>query len=458
MAFSLKDYEIQHEIGHGSFGSVYRARQKSLDRVVAIKRLDPGRTQDRRDIARFRREAQAMAALAHDHIITVHDYAYQGGNYYIVMEYIDGPTLEDASHRELPEIGTIYVLERVLRGLMFAHAEGIVHRDIKPSNVLLGRQGQVKLADFGLASVRQGSSQHSSLGGAVGTICYMAPEAMVTPQEADTRVDIFSFGCMAYEALTGRLPFPGESIGEVSYGILHSEPPPMKLSRHRAELENTIMSCLSKEREQRPELRDVATACVTAMGSSQHQAHEALTMFVRGERRGAQPATVSYEPPVSKKATARAMLLRAAAVAAAVAVIAFTLTGILHIRESRTPRNLPSFPSMHESGTGLPSGRQVPASPGGKPRKDGPAPVVSSEPHIRTGTLRIRGIGPGDSVRVNGTQIPVAENGVRTPLAPGRYDVVISCADGRSYRRKLEIMPYQKLVWDVPPEREHDGP
>jgi predicted Ser/Thr protein kinase len=458
MAFSLKDYEIQEEIGRGSFGSVYRARQKSLDRVVAIKRLDPGRTQDRHDITRFRREAQAMAALAHDHIVTVYDYAYQAGNYYIVMEYVDGPTLEDATRRGMCESAILHVLERVLRGLMFAHREGIVHRDIKPNNVLLGRQGQVKLADFGLAAVRRSSSEHSSIGGAVGTICYMAPEAMVTPQEADKRVDIFSFGCMAYEALSGELPFPGESIGEVSYGILHSQPSPMKLASGRAGLENAIMSCLSKEREQRPEPGEVAGKLIEVMGASQHEAHEALVGFVRGEQRAPRKTAALRGQPAPAPPISRPMLLRAAAVAGAVAVVAFAVSGIRYLNRTPSPQDLPSLPSMHEPTTAVPAGGQVPRPSSGKTRSDGPAPVIDSQPRTRTGTLRIRGaIGPGDSVHVNDMPVEVAENGVRLPLAPGHYEVVISCADGRSYVRKLEIMPYQKLVWEIPRGRKHDG-
>lgn len=453
MAFSLKDYEIIGEIGRGGFGAVYRARQKSLDRIVAIKRLDPGRTQDRGDIARFRREARAMAALAHDNIITVYDYAFQGGNYYIVMEYVDGLTLEEASNRKLRSYPVLFVLERVLRALAFAHAENIIHRDIKPSNVLLGKQGQVKLADFGLASIRRSSSHRTSIGGAVGTICYMAPEAMVAPEETDARVDTFSFGCMAYEALTGRLPFPGDSIGEVSYAILNKDPEPMELPGRLPGVETTIGACLSKDREQRPALREVLEGFVRAVGDRHHTAQEEVVAFVRGRKPILRDSDSQPAPPPAARLSRRAKW-RIVAAGAAVAVAALAVS----IGIATRPRtlNLPSMPLTDQSPS-RPASARSSRPPRGR-RDDGPAPLVSSDPHVKTGTLRIRGVTEEDTVLVNGIPAPANQHGARVPVSPGHCEVDVRLKDGTVHKRTVEIMPYQVHVWNVSEEEKHREP
>ncbi|MFW5775203.1 MAG: serine/threonine-protein kinase, partial [Chitinivibrionales bacterium] len=130
MAFSFQEYKIIDEIGRGAYGTVYRARQHSLNRVVAIKSLSPQRAQNRHDIIRFRQEAQAMASLAHDAIVTVYDYAFHHGRYYIVMEYVDGTTLESLFAQSASVQLMLFVLERITDALICAHEKGIIHRDL----------------------------------------------------------------------------------------------------------------------------------------------------------------------------------------------------------------------------------------------------------------------------------------------------------------------------------------
>ena len=185
MAFSLKDYQIIAEIGRGGFASVYRARQKSLGREVAIKRLSAPRRQDSTEIIRFRREAEAMAALTHDNILAVLDHAYQDGNYYIVMEYVEGMAFDAALSAGMPAGCSLFVLEKVAGALKYAHGEKIIHRDIKPGNILLGRNGQIKLADFGLAMFRTGIESITAPGAVLGTISFLAPEALASPKDVD---------------------------------------------------------------------------------------------------------------------------------------------------------------------------------------------------------------------------------------------------------------------------------
>jgi tRNA A-37 threonylcarbamoyl transferase component Bud32 len=210
LARHFPQLEILAFIGKGGMGAVYKARQKQLDRIVALKILPPQAGRDPAFAERFGREARALAQLNHHNIVDVYDFGSADGLYYLTMEYVDGTNL-----RELIRSGglapeqALAIVPQVCEALQFAHDEGIVHRDIKPENILVNRRGQVKIADFGLAKLLGKSPESATLTGTqqvMGTLHYMAPEQMQGSHEVDHRADIYSLGVVFYEMLTGQLP------------------------------------------------------------------------------------------------------------------------------------------------------------------------------------------------------------------------------------------------------------
>jgi len=197
--------EILACLGRGGMGVVYKARQVSLDRLVALKLLAPEREKDPEFSERFAREAQALARMSHPHIVTVHDFGQAGGFFYLLMEYVDGANLRQLlqSHRFTPE-QALGMVPPLCDALQYAHDRGIVHRDIKPENLLMDREGKLKVADFGLAKMLESDVTGDER--AMGTPGYMAPEQSGDPAKVDNRADIYSLGVVIYEMLTGELP------------------------------------------------------------------------------------------------------------------------------------------------------------------------------------------------------------------------------------------------------------
>ena len=206
--------EILACLGRGGMGVVYRARQKSLNRVVALKLLAPERADDPAFAARFEKEAQALAALNHPHIVAVYDFGRAGGFYYLLMEYVDGVNLRQLLRtRRLSPREALAIVPPICDALQCAHDHGIVHRDIKPENLLIHRSGVVKIADFGIAKMIGESGTavaEGSTGGsqsvAAGTPDYAAPEQRAAHADVDHRADIYSLGVVLYEMLTGERP------------------------------------------------------------------------------------------------------------------------------------------------------------------------------------------------------------------------------------------------------------
>jgi serine/threonine protein kinase len=201
--------EILECLGRGGMGVVYKARQKSLNRLVALKLLAPERADDLKFAARFEKEAQALAALNHPHIVTIHDFGQAGGFFFLLMEFIDGVNLRQAmsAGRFTPE-QALAIVPPVCEALQYAHEHGIVHRDIKPENLLMDKTGRVKIADFGIAKMISAVSDEGceSLSQPFGTPTYAAPEQQNDPRHVDHRADIYSLGVVLYELLTGELP------------------------------------------------------------------------------------------------------------------------------------------------------------------------------------------------------------------------------------------------------------
>jgi len=239
LATHFPHLEILELLGTGGMGAVYKARQPSLDRLVAVKVLPPEVGTDASFSQRFTREARALAKLNHQNIVAVHDFGQADDLYYFIMEYVDGATLRrlvDAG--ELQPTEALSIVPQICEALQFAHDEGVVHRDIKPDNILLDSKGRVKVADFGLAKLLGRAPADASLTGThqvMGTPHYMAPEQMQGSHDVDHRADIYSLGVVFYEMLTGQLPIgrfepPSKKVqvdvrlDDVVLRALHSEP------------------------------------------------------------------------------------------------------------------------------------------------------------------------------------------------------------------------------------------
>ncbi|MEY4487709.1 MAG: hypothetical protein RIQ79_217, partial [Verrucomicrobiota bacterium] len=206
IADKFPQFEILSCLGRGGMGVVYKARQKSLNRLVAIKILAPERERDARFAERFAREAELLAKLGHPHIVTIHDFGETGGLFYIVMEFVDGVNLRDLIRDgKLAPAQALAIVPPICEALQYAHEKGVVHRDIKPENLLLDREGRVKIADFGIAALVD--SGGDGAGERAGTPPYMAPEQAASASPAvDHRADIYALGVVLYEMLTGERP------------------------------------------------------------------------------------------------------------------------------------------------------------------------------------------------------------------------------------------------------------
>jgi len=220
----LGQYQVQDFIGQGAMGLVYRAYHPELERTGAVKIMQ-AITPDADTVARFRHEAKAIAQLRHPNIVQVYDFGEYQGTPYMIVEYIPGGSLaQKMAAGRLDEATALRYLRGIAAGLDYAHRHGVVHRDVKPANVLLTAEDTPVLADFGLAKLLQGNSLKSMTGVTTGTPAYMAPE-QVTGHNVGPAADRYSLATIAYEMLTGAIPFDGEGLMELLYAQVHREPP-----------------------------------------------------------------------------------------------------------------------------------------------------------------------------------------------------------------------------------------
>jgi Tol biopolymer transport system component len=278
----LGPYEIAGAIGAGGLGEVYRARDPRLERDVAVKVLPASFASDPDRLRRFEQEARATGALNHPNILAVHDVGSHAGAPFVVSELLEGDTLrERVGGTALPVRKAIEFASQIARGLAAAHDKGIVHRDLKPDNVFVTRDGRVKILDFGLAKLvpTEGLSEAEThtrgapgtdAGKVLGTVGYMSPE-QVRAQPADHRSDIFSFGSVLYEMLSGRRAFRGASAIETMNAILKEDPPPLSETNRNLPpaLERIVSHCLEKNPEERfQSARDIAFDLEQLSGST----------------------------------------------------------------------------------------------------------------------------------------------------------------------------------------------
>ncbi|MBI3473882.1 MAG: serine/threonine-protein kinase [Candidatus Solibacter usitatus] len=340
----LGHYQILEKTGEGGMGVVYKARDTRLDRFVAVKVLPPDLVANPERKRRFTQEAKAASALNHPNIVTIHDIAEQDGVDYIVMEYIDGQPLG----KRIPRGGmrladALDCAAQVADALAKAHAAGIVHRDIKPANVLVTGPGRVKLLDFGLAKLTdpgEGSASdetRTQAGTILGTAAYMSPE-QAEGKPVDARSDVFSFGALLYEMISGQRAFRGDSTASTLAAVLTQDPQPLSAGGRifPPELERIIARCLRKDREKRVRhLEDIRLALLDL--------EEA-------------------EPAPAVRAKSRMPLLTLAAVAA----LAIAAAGWWYFRRAGEPLEtamqatpLTSYPGSELSPSFSPDGNQV---------------------------------------------------------------------------------------------------
>jgi len=272
LAQTIAHYRIQAKIGAGGMGEVYRATDTRLNRDVAIKVLPEALARDPERMARFEREAKILASLNHPNIASIYGLEESNGSRALVMELVEGPTLAERIKKgRLPLEEALPIAKQIAEGLEYAHERGIIHRDLKPSNVKLTPEGQIKILDFGLAKALEGEASEEELensptlsavatraGVLLGTAAYMSPE-QARGKRVDRRADIWAFGCVLYEMLTGRDAFGGETTSDILACVIRAEPDWSSLpSIVPWRIREVLRRCLQKDPKQR--LRDIGDA------------------------------------------------------------------------------------------------------------------------------------------------------------------------------------------------------
>jgi eukaryotic-like serine/threonine-protein kinase len=260
----ISHYKIERLLGQGGMGAVYLASDTKLDRPVALKILPPEFAGVKERMSRFVREAKSASALNHPNIITIYEINEAGGTHFIAEEFIDGKTLNQHVKRNSLDFESVLKIAiQIASALDEAHSAGIVHRDIKPDNMMVRPNGLVKIVDFGIAKLLAAPQSNAEAAGAaaasksvtkpgtiIGTVSYMSPE-QARGEKVDARSDIFSFGVVLYEMISGALPFEGETATEMLGAILKDEPKPLNKTQVPAAMEKIIGKCLRKDRNKR---------------------------------------------------------------------------------------------------------------------------------------------------------------------------------------------------------------
>ncbi len=458
---SVGRYEIVGELGRGAMGVVYKAQDPTIGRTVALKtmRLDVHGLETDEVLRRFRNEARAAGLLNHPNIVTIYDAGEQDGMFYIAMEFIEGTTLQSllTEKRVLTPEETIQISRQICKGLDYAHANGIIHRDIKPANIMIAPDGTVKIMDFGIAKAGGGMT---STGQVMGTPNYMSPE-QVKGKELDGRSDLFSFGVVLYEMVTGEKPFVGQNITTIIYKIVHETPVPprdLDVTVHPG-LSLVVSKTLAKNPEDRYQsgaelAKDLenyksvasnlsATAVLPTSAMSASEVTQALSQPAVGTAVAARPSQTpsdvhSPAPAAPKKRGALAVVLAsvlALAVAAAGGYLFYLYRATKKMQEqdraleekiSRQEAQVEAAANAPKPSPQTPAVSPPPPDAGNKPQPQKPA----ESPNIATkdqGELRFESQPRGAKVTVDGWTEPTwftpfpASN-----LSAGKHTVVFS--------------------------------
>jgi len=284
----LGDYELLEEVGRGGQGVVFRARQKSLNRIVALKVISLGQWASKAHLKRFRLEAEAAARLEHPGIVPIHEVGERDGSCYFSMKFVEGGQLDEVARREpMPIRRAVELIAKVARTVHYAHEHGILHRDIKPGNILLDAKGEPHLTDFGLARLVESESSVTQTLDVLGTPSYMAPEQAVGNNSAITSAtDVYGLGAVFYQLLTGQPPFAGGATYETIKLLLDSEPRPPQLLNPKIDrdLSTICLKCLEKDPKRR-----YSSALALAEDLERWLKHEPIQarhtgVFVRGKK------------------------------------------------------------------------------------------------------------------------------------------------------------------------------
>ncbi len=467
---SLGRYRIADRIGQGAMGVVYRARDPIIDRVVALKTIDPHLSGDalREFNERFFHEAKSAGRLSHPNIVTIYDAGEADGVAYIAMEHLEGPSLRQMldDHPPLAVSRSLEIAAQVARGLAYAHEHGVVHADVKPANVILVNGRRPKITDFGIARV---AGAHP--GELVGSPKYMSPE-QVRGEPLDGRTDVFSLGAVLYELLTGKQPFTGDDVQAIVTAVLEHEPPPPSTLNPRitADVDRVVARMLAKRPEDRytsarRAMRHLAELAETLGADEKGRAVPDVAAPRPAREAGGEETTV-----VLGIAPAAARSRRGAYATAAVAVLAVAV-GIALWPRAEPPASMPvvaTAPPPVPTPAVVPApepepapaapekpAAAMPAKPAGPPaaprpaRKSTPAPVAAPlpepEPLARpaaplkeVATLQLA-VSPWGEVFVDGESRGTSPPLASIQVAPGTYRVEVRNSTLAPYRVEVSV-------------------
>jgi serine/threonine-protein kinase len=341
-------YRLQSRLGFGGMSTVHLALDERLERQVAVKLLAEHLADDPTFVSRFQREAQAAARLVHPNIVQIFDSGLdaRSGRHFIVMEYIEGAScaeiLRDDGWVEVQE--AIAIVEQACEGLQYAHRHGVVHRDVKPGNLLRAREGEVKLADFGIAKATEQSSI-TQVGSVLGTAAYLAPE-QARGEEAGPRADLYALGVVAYQLISGRLPYEATSLTELALKQQREQPPML----------DALVAAVG------PELADAVAIALALDPRERYQTAGEMGRAMRDGARGVSPAESPAAGAREAPATAATSLLRSSRAGRADATAA---------TRAVTPRRPRPGPARRQAPVAAPARRQAPVA---APARAAPSP------------------------------------------------------------------------------------